>query len=333
MRRLFPDGISGLLRKLVGFLQEVVKNGDSLVFLLFLALTFFFWISKKMSESFLMNVDYRIELTGIDDDIRVVTPVTSPVRVTISGQGAALWAERRKDRVINVNADRFACSSSGRHVMSSQMLRDSLSVMLPSSLTIGDIHPDTIRFSSVKVKNVTLPVKFAGGITDDDRYSAERIYISPERVMASVDVDVADTVFYVYTEPAVIDVHSDTTEVRLKLMPGPGVVVGEDAVTVGVVSSQYTEKSVEVPVSVRNMPAGMMLRVFPSKVKVMFLVSLTDFDNVKARDFRVAVDYRSIDKSTDRVEPVLVDSPMGVRNVKIQPQVLNYLLESVNLDD
>lgn len=333
MRHLFPDGIKRLSRKLVGFLLEVVRNRDSLVFLLFLALTFFFWISKKMSGSFQMNVDYRIELTGIGDDMRVVTPVSSPVRVTISGQGAALWAERRKDRVIYVGADKFTASLSGNHVMSSSMLRDSLSVMLPSSLSIGDIHPDTIRFSSVKVKNVILPVKYAGEITDDDRYSAERIYISPERVKATVDLNVADTVFYVYTEPAKIDVHSDTTEVRLKLAPGIGVVVGEDAVTVGVVASQYTEKSIEIPVSVRNMPSDVMLRVFPSKVKVMFLVSLSDFDNVEAGDFRVVVDYNDVDKSTDRVEPVLADSPMGVRNVKIQPQVLNYLLENVNPDD
>ena len=328
MRRLIPDGIAGLLRKFGGFLVEIAKNGDLLVFLLFLALTFFFWTSNKMSESFMMSVDCRIELRDVGDDVRVVSPVSSPLHVTVSGQGAALWAERRKDRVIRVPADNFAVSAAGVHTLASSALRDSLSSMLPSSLTVGEIRPDTIRFSSVRVKNVTLPVRFGGGITDDERYSAERIYIRPDRISASVDVRVADSISYVLTEFAQIDVHSDTTEISLKLAPSEGVFVSEDMVTVGVVASQYTEKSVELPVFVRNKPADILLRVFPSKVKVSFLVSLSDFDNVDSEDFRVVVDYDNIDVSTDRVEPVLANSPMGVRNVKIQPQVLNYLLEN-----
>ena len=314
--------------------MRIAKSGDLLVFLLFLALTFFFWTSSKMSESFLMGVDYGIELTGIDENVRVVSPVTSPLHVTVSGQGAALLKERRKERVIKVPADKFTMSEPGVYTMPSSVMRDSLSLMLPSSLAIGEIRPDTIRYSSVKVKNINLPIKFGGEIIDDGRYSAERIYIKPDRVSASVEISVADSISYVLTESSNISVRSDTTEVSLKLVPARGVYICDNStVTVGVVASQYTEKSVELPVSVRNMPPDVILRVFPSKVKIMFLVSLSDFDNVNADDFKVVVDYNDVDTSIDRVEPVLADSPMGVRNVKIQPQVLNYLLETIEHND
>ncbi len=275
----------------------------------------------------MLSVDYKLELTDVEDNMRVVDDVTSPLYVTLSGQGAALWRENRKNRVINVSARHFTLLPSGVSVMRSSLLRDSLSAFLPATLSIREMHPDTIRFSSIEVVSRRLPVKFDGELTDDGRYSAENIIIDPEYINVSIPKSQVYSVPYIPTEYAHIDIKSDSSYATLRLALPDGVESDVEEVRVSIVSSQYTEKSVTIPVAGLNVPSGMIFRAFPSRVKVMFLVSLNDFESIGADDFTVAVDLNDVNSGSDKVEPVLINSPVGVRNVRIQPGVLNYMLE------
>ena len=96
-----------------------------------------------------------------------------------------------------------------------------------------------------------------------------------------------------------------------------------------IIAQQYTEKSLEVPVTGINFPDNLTLKAFPSKAVVSVWVKMSEYDRVNASDFQVVVDYNDIagrdgSKATLRI----FSQPANVRNVRLQTRTVDYLMEA-----
>lgn len=306
-----------------------LRNGDLPMFALFLVLALFFWLSQNMGGMSERILSYSVELTGVDKGIRVTRPIASPVYVTVSGSGMAMMKEYHRKRVLNVDAAAFVSAGGSSFVASSTILVDSLSSILPANLTIKRVLPDSLRYESIRVTDVRLPVLFGGTFDDSDRYSVDGISFTPDSVTVNVPEGSVLQYSCVVTDASSIKVDAVLMGGTIKLVPpGENALLADDEVNYSVTASQMTEKTVEVPVSGLNLPYGTVLRTFPPKVKVQFQVSLADFDAVDAQDFMVALDYRSLESSGYKAEVSVVSSPENVTKVRVTPELVEYLVEN-----
>ena len=70
------------------------------------------------------------------------------------------------------------------------------------------------------------------------------------------------------------------------------------------------------------------LKAFPSKAKVIFNVNMTQIDSIKPGDFSIGIMYGDIYGNTsDKVKLTLLKHPEGVRNIRIIPNEVEYLIE------
>ena len=92
-----------------------------------------------------------------------------------------------------------------------------------------------------------------------------------------------------------------------------------------------TEKTVEIPVKEIGFPKNKLLKVFPSKVKVDFLVGLHRFKYVNASDFSIEMPYEEVmnNKST-KYRLRLKSIPYGISHIRIIPENIDYLIEERN---
>ena len=98
-----------------------------------------------------------------------------------------------------------------------------------------------------------------------------------------------------------------------------------------------TEETVEVPIEAINMPDNKVMRTFPSKIKVKFVVGayvcvrcqrMRRQRNFSLLGFRVVVNYEEIEKGNKEKCPVyVISSPNGVRNVRPEVNTVDYLIE------
>lgn len=316
------------LKKIGRLLLRGLRNGDLPMFVLFLILALFFWLSQNMGGMYERTLSYSVELTGVEKGMRVTRPLTSPVYVTVAGPGTAMMRENRRKRVLYLDTSFFVRSGGNSSVASSTVLVDSLSSLLPSNLTVRRVLPDSLRYESVRVTDVKLPVRFGGTVNGNDKYRADIFSFSPDSVTVSVPEYRKRFYTSVATEAVPIAVSSSHMEVNLKLVaPGDDVQLYDDEVKFSIEASRMTEKTVEVPVSGINLPYGTILRTFPPKVKVQFQVSLTDFDNITATDFAVALDYRLLESTGYKAEVSVVNCPKNVSKVRATPQLVEYLIE------
>ena len=307
-------------------------GGDFPVFLLFLAITFFFWWSQTMSQDYQTVMKIPVQITSIPDDVRVAVPSAGQLDVSLSGKGTALRKSGRRGgrSVLNISNSAFTMNQ-GRASLSTQWLRDSISALLPSSVVIKAIEPDSLVYLYARQHFVMLPVEFDGITESQDQFIMEKIEFFPDSVKAGVLL--SDTVnHHIYADAGSIVLSSDSIVRTVTLRPDPGVLISDRSVQMTVIAEQYTEKSIEIPITGVNFPEDLMLKSFPAKAVLTVWVRMSEYDKVSASDFQVVVDYNDIagrdgSKATLRI----YSQPANVRNVRLQTRSVDYLMETKQL--
>ena len=83
-----------------------------------------------------------------------------------------------------------------------------------------------------------------------------------------------------------------------------------------------------IPIQIINLPDSLVMTIFPKKLKLMFLVGLSQFNNIKEYLFRAEVDYLKIDESlSNKMKIELIKNPEFVREIKHYPLNVDYIIE------
>lgn len=320
------------------FAEFLKKIGDSLlklfrgdfpVFLLFLGITLFLWWSQTMNQNYETVMKVPVELTDVPDDVRVTAIPVKQITVSLSGKGAALRKSGRRGsrHVINVRSNDFNMAQ-GRASLSTTRLKDSITSLIPTSVSVRSISPDSLLYLYQLQRSVMIPVEFEGNVESQDQYFLERIDFNPDSIRAKVLL--TDTMSHrAVVETGTIVLSSDTTIRTVPIKGISGVLFSADEVEMRVISQQYTEKSIEVPIIGVNFPDYLTLKSFPSKAVVTVWVKMSEYDRVTAADFQVVVDYNDIagsDASKARLR--IFSQPANVRNVRLQTRSVDYLMET-----
>lgn len=317
-----------LIGKIGSFLLKLFR-GDFLVFLLFLAITFFFWWSQTMSQNYETVLKVPVQVYGMPDDVRVTIPAVSHITVSLSGKGSALRKSGRRGsrHVINIENSAFNMSQ-GHASLSTLRLRDSISSLLPSSVTIRSISPDSLVYMYAMQRSIMLPVEFSGTTESQDQFFLERIEFNPDSIQ--VRVLLTDTMAHrAVVEAGTIVLSSDTIIRTLPIKRSAGVIYSSDDVEMTIISQQYTEKSLEVPITGVNFPDHLTLKSFPSKAVVTAWVKMSEYDRVSASDFKVVVDFNDLrDSDASKARVRIYTQPANVRNVRLQTRTVDYLMEN-----
>jgi len=316
------------IRKIGASLLKLFK-GDFTVFLLFLAITVFFWWSQTMSQSYQTSMKVSVQVSDVPDDVRITTPAAKQVTVSLSGKGSALRKSGRRGsrHMLNVSSSAFSMSQ-GHASLPTAVLRDSIRALLPSSVVISSISPDSLVYQYALQRSVLLPVEFDGNVESQDQFFLERIEFSPDSITASILLSDTSSV-RALAQAGTVTLASDTTIRTIALKPADGVIFSADEVQMTVIAQQYTEKSLEVPITGVNFPEYISLKAFPARATLTVWVKMSEYDKVTAADFQVVVDYNDIagsDASKARLR--IFSQPANVRNVRLQTRTVDYLMES-----
>ena len=130
------------------------------------------------------------------------------------------------------------------------------------------------------------------------------------------------------TVPINITNFNDTVLRTVALETIKGVKIVPNTVRIGLYPDILTEENIEVPITAINMPEGKVLRTFPQRVTVNFIVGASMFRSISPEQFAVVVDYNEIiDHPSDKCSIHLRETPQGVRNARLKMTHVDYLIE------
>ena len=120
----------------------------------------------------------------------------------------------------------------------------------------------------------------------------------------------------------------DSLSFDIKLRNTKGVKYNPEKVNIKIPVTPYTEKTFTADIKGIGFPSAYKLKAFPSKAKITFNVNIVQIDSIQEKDFSLGIMYGDIlNNKSDRVKLTLLKSPENVRDIRIIPNEVEYLIE------
>ena len=301
-------------------------NKEFLIFLFFLALSGAFWLLMTLNETMEREFKIPMRLSGVPRNAVITGELPDTVRVTVRDKGFTLVTYDFRPLVFRFS--NYADEDEGKGMIPlTDVQKQVLSQMYGSSKLL-QVKPGAFDFYFTYGTSKKVPVVFRGKITTSKSYYLAHTEFYPSIVTVYANKQQLDKLQTVEIEPFNYRNLQDTIRQAVKIRKIRGVKIVPSTVRLSVYPDVLTEEAIEVPITAINMPPGMVLRTFPSKVTVRFTIGASLFRTIKPSLFKVVVDYEELAANpSDKCTLQLRSVPRSVSKASLEIDRVDYLLE------
>ena len=316
--------------KVVGNFLFSSLNKEFLIFLFFLLLSGAFWLMMALNETYEEELKVPVRLVGMPRNAVMTDEPADTVKVTVRDKGFTLVTYKYGHwfRPLTFKFATYANEDQGHGVILAADIIKQVQSQLYGSSKLLSVKPEKLDFYFTYGASKKVPIRFRGKISTSKSYYLAHTEFSPMMVTAYANKKVLDELKYVEIEPFNYRNLQDTIHQNVRLQKIRGVKLVPGTVRLSVYPDVLTEESIEVPVSAINMPVGMVLRTFPSRVTVRFTIGASQFRMIRPEQFSVVVDYQALaENPSDKCTLQLRSVPSSVSKAKLELDKVDYLLE------
>ena len=301
-------------------------NKEFLIFLFFLALSGAFWLLMTLNETMEREFKIPMRLSGVPRNAVITGELPDTVRITVRDKGFTLVTYDFRPLVFRFS--NYADEDEGKGVIPlTDVQKQVLSQMYGSSKLL-QVKPGAFDFYFTYGTSKKVPVVFRGKITTNKSYYLAHTEFYPSMVTVYANKQQLDKLQTVEIEPFNYRNLQDTIRQAVKIRKIRGVKIVPPTVRLSVYPDVLTEEAIDVPITAINMPPGMVLRTFPSKVTVRFTIGASLFRTIKPNLFKVVVDYEELAANpSDKCTLQLRSVPRSVSKASLEIDRVDYLLE------
>ena len=311
---------------LESFLEVLPSKGRFRFFLFFLLLSFTFWTSTKLSNTYTVEESFSIIWTNIPNGI-IPSSENQQMNVSISASGIEILIYRLINKSINISLSQ-ADFSREKGLIDLRGQEFFIKKQFFENTKLNILNPLFLefKFSRLEEKVFTVVPQIeinlrAGYLIDSS------LKVTPDSILVRGPKSILDTLNSIQSESIIADDLYENFRKKVSLRSIPEIQLSESKVTVEVAVSRYTEKEFLLNVEVINLPLGTRVKLFPPKAKVRVTLPLSVLRTIKTSDFNLVVDYNNIFKDAEKkLDLIMIRRPSYVKKVILEPKKVNYLI-------
>lgn len=316
--------------KILKRVKRLLLTKDAFIFLFFLVLAGAFWFVQSLDQQRETMLRIPVDYMGIPEDVELVKGLPNRIDVTIRDEGLTLLKYNKSNTVpLALDLERVYFAK-GRIVITADQLKNRISRYVLPTTAVLKIDPDSIVVEYFKLETAKLPIKLKGDVKLSSQYvMSDSVRIEPSHVKVFGPKDAVDTMTAVFTEKVDLKSVDDTTLVKVKLeKPKPGIKYEFDDVNVGIFVEMFTEKKIDIPITIINAPDNVNVRLFPHTVSVTYNIGISNFNRVKENDIQVIFDYAEAKElHKRRYELQIKNNSKYISSIRSTPERVEFLIE------
>ncbi len=329
---------TSLLNKLSSFseTEKIVFRKKVVLFGFFLSVSIILWLLIALSKPYNDQINYPVSYKNFPESKVLIGDLPDHLSLNVNADGFTLLRFRLSSRYIpisfSVNSfkmNRLPGADSSSFYIETRYAREHITAQLSSGFTISKISPDTLifRFSGVGSKKVPVVPAFTFHL-DKQLILKNQIKLDPDSVTASGPDFIIDTLLAVFTSKSDLGIISKTYHEKLELQKIKYVYVKEIQVTVSFEIEQFTEKTIQIPVEIINLPKSMRMQAFPRYIQLTCQVGLSNYEKLNGAMFRAQVDYQEITSDQkNKLKVSISKQPVFIQSLRFSPQTVEYIIE------
>ena len=306
---------------------ERTNKHSAFTFLIFLVISTAAWFLVKLSENYVTQTTFRLQMEEVQAD-KWISSDEQSVKMSLNIDGFhTLRYKMIRDRVVTIplNEVSYRLENGNTYSFSSQYVAEKVAEKLninASDITINDAK---IYFTLDALKSKVVPVVLQSSVTTARQYDIYGIpTLDPSSVTVYGPQEVIDTIKTVRTEPLVMNNVSQNFNATLPLdLLGGRIHSNVKEVKAEVQVEKFTEMDVEVPI---KMTDSLKMRFFPETMTVKCLVAMRDYASITPENFTVAVDKQQLKAMQPLLDVSLASWPPTVQILSTRPDKVEYLI-------
>lgn len=310
--------------------KQTLHQFSSILF--FVTIAALFWLLIKLSANYTVTEALTINITDAPADL-VVVDGNQELKVTLSTSGFELLnyyfkpASRRK---VDISLEEVPL-----HKDSESTYSFSISYAKEKVANYLTIEPSEVSFDenriSIRMEQLdSMKVKVQPNLdlSYEKQYNRHgRVQISPDSVTIYGPKNRLKEIDNIYTEKISIKNVNSNIDVNVPLIIEEMINVDKKDVNIKINVEKYTEAIANVKIENNS---NKKLRLFPDKVKIKYIVSLTDYNIIKDNSFVISIDTADIAYENNFLPVYLVDYPNNTKIISIEPKEVEYIIIEQN---
>ena len=306
---------------------ERTNKHSAFTFLVFLVISTAAWFLVKLSENYVTQTTFRLQMEEVQAD-KWISSDDQSVKMSLNIDGFhTLRYKMIRDRVVTIplNEVSYRLENGNTYSFSSQYVAEKVAEKLninASDITMNDAK---IYFTLDALKSKVVPVVLQSNVTTARQYDIYGIpTLDPSSVTVYGPQEVIDTIKTVRTEPLIMNNVSQNFNATLPLdLLGGRIHSNVKEVKAEVQVEKFTEMDVEVPI---KMTDSLKMRFFPETMTVKCLVAMRDYASITPENFTVAVDKQQLKAMQPLLDVRLASWPPTVQILSTRPDKVEYLI-------
>lgn len=296
-------------------------------FSLFVALSFFFWIITKLSNTYSSSVAFDVNFVDVPS-LFVLDQNEKPiVKVDITASGFDLLMYHFFNNRINISladAD-FGQQPARVDLMNQKFI---LQQQLFQNATLNVITPSSLTFSYGELKRKKVPVIPPEEVNFKPGFGrAGEWEIVPDSIWIYGPSQEIDSTHKISVGSLSEDNIDGDIDENITLVSPNQVYYETESVSIKTKVKRFTEKTSEVRINIKNLPDSLAIKLFPQSLKVTFLVLIDKAEEIKSSDFSFFCDFEEAESvNRNSLNVILEDEPDGVQNIRWTPKKVEYLI-------
>ena len=295
------------------------------MFISFVFISFVIWFFAKFSREYQEEIKMKIEIVDIPTSIIISSASDLFLNLNLKATGFQFLYYYFLDNTIKISFQNAVYKNNvGYLEIASEFNR--LQDQLLGDTQILSFFPSKIEINYKPEFSKKVPILIPK-FNLDLGYSITKINLTPDSIIVTGLEDVLADINHIdlnYKDESPIK--SNFIEKIPINMKDNELNYNYTEVNVEVLVNLFSEKTINVPISVLNSPKNTVFKLFPSQVELVFSSSINNLKNIKLSDFKVGFNYDSIDKEKNIAEISLLKSPLGLDNVRLNPQDVFFLI-------
>jgi hypothetical protein len=309
--------------------QSLHKFSNILFFVTIAAL---FWLLIKLSANYTVTEPLTIDIKDAPADL-VVVDGSQELKVTLSTSGFELlnyYFKPASKRKVDISLEEVPLhkDSEGTYSFSISYAKEKVAKYL--AIEPSEVSFDENRISIRMERLDSLKVKVMPNIdiSYEKQYNRHgRIQIKPDSITIYGPKSKLKEIDNIYTESISLKNISSNIDINVPLHPEEMINYDSKEVNIKINVEKYTEAIANVKIENNS---DKKLRLFPDKVKIKYIVSLTDYNIIKDNSFIISIDTADISSENNFLPVYLIDYPSNTRIISIEPKEVEYIIIEEN---
>jgi YbbR domain-containing protein len=313
--------------------KEVKRSSDKRkinIFLIFLLCSFLAWLVSRLSETYVDRTTFDLEYINIPDSLLLADDSLKNLDVRLRASGFQFLGFNYKSKKIEIDLSSMAINQSKFYVTQLDF-RKQIESQLSGSITLLEVDRDTLFLDFYQVELKEVPISPNISLNPAQNYLVDgKLSIEPSLISISGPKKELDLVNSVSTsEVELNEITEDFSIVVDLVLPEElkNSVLSAEKVRISGNVFRFSEKLIEIPVEVINLPEGTQIKTFPNTIPVLCKAKIDRLKDISPVDFKVVANFQEQRGDNKNLQVSLIEKPNDVYSVQLMKNEVEFILK------